>query len=804
MLNKAYILQLKELRLDDGHIVGGKNANLGELLNAGLPVPNGFAITTHVYDELFSQGDTKEKIYNILKKVDFDNIANLNSCSREIRKIIEEIPIPQNILALISENYNLLGTNVEVAVRSSATAEDLPTASFAGQMDSFLFIRGTENVIKSIKKTFSSMFSPRAIYYRNEKGFDHFSVKIGITIQRMLSPKSAGVMFTLNPVDGNTDIIYIEGSWGVGETIVQGKVEPDSFTILKSDLSISKNTISTKKTMTIRGETQGEYSIAERASITEVDVPEELQNQPCLTEDQVIDLSKYAKIIEEHYGKPMDIEWVVENNTDNIYLVQARPETVHSKKIVKEEKTESTVIAKGIGASAGVRTGVVHVITDIQDADKFKENEILITPMTTPDWTPIMKKATAIITQSGGATAHAAIVSRELGIPCIVGVRDAITTLSTGQEITIDGSTGFIYEGSVHLSAQEEEISLPLSNESWPITRTSIYMNLGQPDLIEKYKGLPFDGIGLMRTELIIANITADLVYGTEQPKLTGRANALSSVHPLQVIADGKQKYFIDELYSGISKVASAIFPRPVIVRFSDFKTNEYKLMYGGDKYEIDEENPMIGWRGISRYVSKKYEPAFRLECQVIKKLRDDGFSNVWVMLPFARKISEVQQTLKIMEDEGLERSKFFKVWLMAETPSFVLLADQFANYCDGFSIGSNDLTQLILGVDRDSELLATMGYFNEQDPAVLKAIRHLISVAHDKNITISICGQAPSDQKPLLELLISCSIDSISVNPDAVINTRRSVAGAERKQLLRLRKDKFIDSNDLEPVMPS
>ena len=632
-------------------------------------------------------------------------------------------PIPPDIVSLISDNYELLGDNVEVAVRSSATAEDLPTASFAGQMDSFLFIHGTENVIKSIKKAFSSMFSPRAIYYRNEKGFDHFSVKISITIQKMLNPKSAGVMFTLNPVDGNTDVIYIEGSWGVGETIVQGKVEPDSFTVMKSDLSISKNNISTKKTMTIRGKTQGEYSIAERASITEVDVPEELQNQPCLTEHQVIDLSKYAKTIEEHYGKPMDIEWVVEHETEKIYLVQARPETVHSKKIVKEEKTTSEVIAKGIGASSGVRTGIVNVIADIQNADQFKENEILITKMTTPDWTPIMKKATAIITQSGGATAHAAIVSRELGIPCIVGVQNVIDTLSTGQEITIDGSTGFIYEGAINLSAQEEEISLPLSSpESWPITGTSIYMNLGQPDLIEKYKGLPFDGIGLMRTELIIANITADLVYGNEAPKLTGRANTLSPVHPLQVIADNKQKYFIDELYSGISKVASAIFPRPVVVRFSDFKTNEYKLMYGGDKYEITEENPMIGWRGISRYVSKKYQSAFRLECQVIKKLRDDGFSNVWVMLPFARKISEVQQTLKIMEDEGLERSNDFKVWLMAETPSFVLLADQFANYCDGFSIGSNDLTQLILGVDRDSELLATMGYFNEQDPAVLQA----------------------------------------------------------------------------------
>ena len=773
-----YCVNLRDLKSSDSAIVGGKNANLGELINAGLPVPGGFAITTDLYDRFLSTNDVKTKIESILKNVDVDNISNLNSVSNEIRKIIEEIEMPQDLVDIISENYQKLGDDVEVAIRSSATAEDLPNASFAGQMDSFLFIKGTQNVIKAIKKGFSSIFSPRAIYYRDEKNFDHFSVKISMGVQKMLNPKSAGVMFTLNPVDGNTDVVYIEGSWGVGETIVQGKVEPDSFVIDKSSFYISKKNISTKKSMTIRGNTQGEYSIAERASITEVNVPENLQNQPCLTEDQVIDLAKYAKTIEEHYNKPMDIEWVIENDTGNISIVQARPETVHSKEILKNDNPPSDPIAKGIGASSGVRTGKANVILDISAVDKFKENDILVTQMTTPDWTPIMKKATAIITQSGGATAHAAIVSRELGIPCIVGAQDITSILSDGKEITIDGSTGCIYEGSVDISSKEKEIELPLSIESWPITGTSIYMNLGQPDLIDKYKGLPFDGIGLMRTEFLIANINQ---------------------HPLKIIADKREDYFIDELYSGISKVASSIFPRPVVVRFSDFKTNEYKKMPGGEDYELVEQNPMIGWRGISRYVSKKYEPAFRLECKTIKKLRDDGFTNVWVMLPFARKINEVQRTLQIMEEEGLERSSNFKVWLMAETPSFVLLADQFANHCDGFSIGSNDLTQLILGVDRDSELLASMGYFNEQDPAVLYAIKRLISVAHDKNITVSICGQAPSDQKSLLELLVNEAIDSISVNPDAVINTRRSVAGAERKQLLSLRKNKSVNSKEFE-----
>ena len=765
VMSDSYIRPLDSLNRKDGDIVGGKSANLGELLNAGLPVPGGFAITTAVYKELVIETESKNQIHDLLNNLDMDDFDSINSCSAQIRELIEKIPLPEALISEIQSSYRSLGDNIEVAVRSSATAEDLPSASFAGQMDSFLYIKGIENVLKSVKKCISSVFSSRAISYRHEKNFDHFIVLASVTIQKMLDPESAGVMFTLNPVTGATNEIYIEGSWGVGETIVQGKVDPDSFIVQKPELNISSRTINTKKLMTIRGATQGKFSIADRASATEIDVPLDIQNKPSIDDNTVKLLSDYAVKIEKHYSKPMDIEWVLEKNSHQIFIVQARPETVHSK-----PQNNNEIILKGIGASSGVSFGPVNVILDIKNTTSFINKQVLVTQMTTPDWTPIMKRASAIITQSGGATAHAAIVSRELGIPCIVGAKDATNILKTGQEVTVDGSTGCIYDGKIEIQNKSETQSSSFESESWPITATQIYMNLGSPDLIDKYKVLPFDGIGLMRLEFLIAD------------KI--------SKHPLKIIEDNESDKFVNELFNGINKVASTIFPRPLVVRFSDFKSNEYRKLEGGEKYEPHEENPMIGWRGISRYISPDYQPAFRLECKAIKKLRDAGMSNVWVMLPFARTIPEVKETLKIMQEEGLERSDDFKVWLMAETPSLVIQADDFAKLCDGFSIGSNDLTQLMLGVDRDSELLHRLGYFNERDPAVLKAIKSLIRAAHDNDITISICGQAPSLYPDFAALLVKEGIDSISANPDSVIRTRRSVAGAERKELLRLRQN--------------
>ena len=764
-MSNSYIRTLDSLNHKDGDIVGGKSANLGELLNAGLPVPGGFAITTTAYKELVIETESKNQIHDLLNNLDMDDFDSINSCSAQIRELIEKIPLPEALISEIQSSYRSLGDDIEVAVRSSATAEDLPSASFAGQMDSFLYIKGIENVLKSVKKCISSVFSSRAISYRHEKNFDHFIVLASVTIQKMLDPESAGVMFTLNPVTGATNEIYIEGSWGVGETIVQGKVDPDSFIVQKPELNISSRNINTKKLMTIRGATQGKFSIADRASATEIDVPLDIQNKPSIDDNTVKLLSDYAVKIEKHYNKPMDIEWVLEKNSHQIFIVQARPETVHSK-----PQNNNEIILKGIGASSGISFGPVNVILDIKNTTSFINKQVLVTQMTTPDWTPIMKRASAIITQSGGATAHAAIVSRELGIPCIVGAKDATNILKTGQEVTVDGSTGCIYDGKVEIQNKSETQSSSFESESWPITATQIYMNLGSPDLIDKYKVLPFDGIGLMRLEFLIAD------------KI--------SKHPLKIIEDNESDKFVNELFNGINKVASTIFPRPIVVRFSDFKSNEYRKLEGGEKYEPHEENPMIGWRGISRYISSDYQPAFRLECKAIKKLRDAGMSNVWVMLPFARTIPEVKETLKIMQEEGLERSDDFKVWLMAETPSLVIQADDFAKLCDGFSIGSNDLTQLMLGVDRDSELLHSLGYFNERDPAVLKAIKSLIRAAHDNDITISICGQAPSLYPDFAALLVKEGIDSISANPDSVIRTRRSVAGAERKELLRLRQN--------------
>ena len=764
-MSNSYIRTLDSLNHKDGDIVGGKSANLGELLNAGLPVPGGFAITTTAYKELVIETESRNQIHDLLNNLDMDDFDSINSCSAQIRELIEKIPLPEALISEIQSSYRSLGDDIEVAVRSSATAEDLPSASFAGQMDSFLYIKGIENVLKSVKKCISSVFSSRAISYRHEKNFDHFIVLASVTIQKMLDPESAGVMFTLNPVTGATNEIYIEGSWGVGETIVQGKVDPDSFIVQKPELNISSRNINTKKLMTIRGATQGKFSIADRASATEIDVPLDIQNKPSIDDNTVKLLSDYAVKIEKHYNKPMDIEWVLEKNSHQIFIVQARPETVHSK-----PQNNNEIILKGIGASSGVSFGPVNVILDIKNTTSFINKQVLVTQMTTPDWTPLMKRASAIITQSGGATAHAAIVSRELGIPCIVGAKDATNILKTGQEVTVDGSTGCIYDGKVEIQNKSETQSSSFESESWPITATQIYMNLGSPDLIDKYKVLPFDGIGLMRLEFLIAD------------KI--------SKHPLKIIEDNESDKFVNELFNGINKVASTIFPRPLVVRFSDFKSNEYRKLEGGEKYEPHEENPMIGWRGISRYISPDYQPAFRLECKAIKKLRDAGMSNVWVMLPFARTIPEVKETLKIMQEEGLERSDDFKVWLMAETPSLVIQADDFAKLCDGFSIGSNDLTQLMLGVDRDSELLHSLGYFNERDPAVLKAIKSLIRAAHDNDITISICGQAPSLYPDFAALLVKEGIDSISANPDSVIRTRRSVAGAERKELLRLRQN--------------
>ncbi len=790
MMNKQekLILWFEEIRKEDVPLVGGKNANLGEMINAGIPVPPGFAITAYAYKKFITETKIAEKIYEIIKErvTDPNNPEQYEQASKEIRKLIEATPIPKEIENEIKKAYKQLSkkagvTQLSVAVRSSATAEDLPDASFAGQQETYLNVYGEEDLLDKVRKCWSSLFTPRAIFYRTQKGFPHEKVLISVAIQKMVNSRSAGVMFTINPVTGDNNQIVIEGNWGLGESVVSGSVSPDNFVVDKNNLKILDKHIATKNVEYIRDPKTGRTIHA--------DIPPERQNAPCLNEEEIIYLAKLAKRIEEHYGKPQDIEWAIDrdiNFPENVFIVQSRPETVWSlkEKKVKSEAIkpapsptiERVVILKGLPASPGLYAGKAKVVLTTEDAAKLiKKGDILVTKMTNPDWVPYMRVAGAIVTDEGGMTCHAAIVSRELGIPCIVGTGNATKLLVTDKDYTVDAKNGVVYEGLL-----EEAISKPsvpsavgieaptVFAEPPPITATKVYMNLGVPEKIEDYKNLPFDGIGLMRVEFIMASYIGE--------------------HPNYLLESGQAEKFINKMAEGIAQVARAIQPRPVVVRFSDFKTNEYRQLKGGEKYEPAEDNPMLGWRGVSRYISPQYEKAYRLECKAIKKVRDEwGLKNVWVMLPFVRCTWEVEECLRILKEEGLERSRDFKVWLMAEVPSIIFMADEFSNLCDGFSIGSNDLTQLILGTDRDSAILPAIDsrYFDERDPAVKRAIAHLIKVAHEKGVTVSICGQAPSVYPEFTEFLVRHGIDSVSVNPDVVIQTRKLVASIEQKILL-------------------
>jgi pyruvate,water dikinase len=671
--------------------------------------------------------------------------------------------------------------DVFVAVRSSATAEDLPDASFAGQQETYLNVRGADEVVEKTLKCWSSLFTPRAIFYRSEKGFAHEKVFISVGIQKMVNSKAAGVMFTINPVTGDPDQIVIEGNYGLGEAVVSGAVTPDDFIVDKKTLKVIEKRIAKKTVQYIRDPTTGKT--------VHVEVPPEKQDQPCINDAEILKLAELAKRIEQHYGKAQDIEWAIDSDLpfpNNVFIVQSRPETVWSAKAlqspekeVAEKPTEMLkVVVKGIAAGKrGFGVGVAKVVLNPQEAAKvMQKGDILVTDMTNPDYVPFMKLAGAIVTDKGGVTCHAAIVSRELGIPCVVGTENATKLMITGKEYTVDARSGVVYEGVLPTLTEQLSSSTATASPttpasggivySVPVTATKIYMNLGVPEKIEDYKDLPFEGIGLMRIEFILASYIGE--------------------HPLYLVETGQSQKFVDKLAEGIATVARAIQPRPVVVRFSDFKTNEYRELKGGEKYEIVEANPMLGWRGCSRYISQWYEKAFRLECQAISKCRKEwGLKNVWVMLPVVRTVWEAKKCLEIMREEGLERSRDFQIWFMAETPSIAILADEFSKLCDGFSIGSNDMTQGILMIDRDSERLGQMGYFDERDPAVKRIIAHLIKVAHANGCTVSICGEGPSNLPDFTEFLVRAGIDSISVNADAVVATKKLVASIEQKIIL-------------------
>lgn len=779
MSEYKYIMWFNEINKEDIPLVGGKGANLGELTVKGANVPPGFCVTAGAYTDFISKSGLQSDILNMLVGLDMEDSSELQLKSAAIRGLIVKADMPKEIEDEIVKAYTEFServklTNPQVAIRSSATAEDLPEASFAGQQDTYLHISGMEEVLRHIKRCWASLWTARAIYYRAHQGFKHEEVALSVVVQKMVNSKISGVMFTANPITSDLGQIMINASWGLGEAVVSGIVTPDEFILDKKTLAIVEKNIAEKNTMVIKNR--------DDVGTLEVKVEEYLGydkvNNPCLNDLEVANLGKNGMIIEDLYKSPQDIEWALDADTEELYILQARPITTlkgENKEMASQQPAELISLVRGLPASPGINGGRVRNIKDITEIDKVQDGDILVTVMTNPDMVPAMRKAAAVVTDEGGRTCHAAIVSRELGIPCIVGAKKASELLTEGLEVTVDASRGVVYKGIVLQEKQEKEDKVvatagvpteDIINQLAPITATKIYMNLGEPEMIGRYKNLPFDGIGLMRTEFIFTNLVG--------------------AHPMYLLRTGQGQLLIDKMAEGVTKVAQEIYPRPIVVRLSDFRTNEFRGLKGGDEVEPIEANPMIGWRGVSRYISPEYEEGFRLECRAIRKVREEfGLTNVYVMLPFVRTTWELKKVKEIMAEEGLEQGRNFKLWIMAEVPSVVFEAEEFAQMVDGFSIGSNDLTQLTMGADRDSGILNNMGYFDERNEAVKRAISILIKAAHKYGKTISICGQGPSQYPEFAEFLVQEGIDSMSVNPDTVNYTRRLVASVEQKIIL-------------------
>ena len=747
---------LNEIKKSDISICGGKAANLGELVSINVNVPEGFVISTSVYDKYIKENGIDKVIEEQLSSSNSNNVSNIEEKSNKIMEAFLKGKMSDEISENIMKYYDELCTKYKaeaVAVRSSSIAEDLENFSFAGLQDTYLNVK-KDQLLESIKKCWASLYTTRVITYRKNYKNTQNALKIAVVIQKMVRSEKSGVLFTVNPTNGKNNIV-LEAIFGLGEAIVQGEVTPDHYIVNKSDLSIIEKTINQQNKMITRLENGGTQYVS---------LDDKSKNQK-LTDDEIKKLSEVSLIIEKHYKMPMDIEWAIEGG--NIYIVQARPITSISKDKESTTNANESILIKGMGASPGSASGVVKIVRDIQELSKVKEGDILVTVMTTPDMVPVMSIAKGIITDEGGMTCHAAIVSRELGIPCIVGTKNATVLLKENMVVSVDGTKGIVTSGTKKIE-EETKPSLITGNVQYiPITATKVMVNVGIPEKAHEYSKLPVDGVGLMRVEFIFTSYIKE--------------------HPLYMIKQGRQEEFVNKLANGIAKVAEAFYPRPVIIRTSDFKTNEYKNMIGGNEFEPEESNPMIGWRGCSRYVSGAYNEAFLSELKAIKKVRDEkGLKNAWVMLPFVRTVDEVKEIVEMMNTIGLKRGPDFKLYLMAEVPSIVFMAKEFAMYCDGFSIGSNDLTQLIMGADRDSKTLGLMGYFDERNDAVKRAISMLIKSVHEAGKTISICGQAPSVYPEFTEFLIKEGIDTISLNPDTVITTIRLIASVEQKLILR------------------
>ena len=790
-----YIRGFGDLGAKDVAIVGGKNASLGEMIRKlkekGVQVPDGFATTASAYRAFLDKRDgLREKVKSLLQ--DLENKQKpLSGVGESIRKLIMDAEFPDEVAEAIMDSYDELCRqyeveNVSVAVRSSATAEDLPEASFAGQQETFLNVTGQKRVLEACKRCYASLFTDRAISYRTEKGFDHMDVALSVGVQKMVrsDKASAGVIFSLDPETGFEDVVVINAAWGLGESVVQGSVTPDEYTIFKPLLSKDEF-------KPIIGKILGQksrkivYATGGTKTTKTIETSQKERRTFALSDDDILKLAQWACDIETHYDKPMDMEWAKDGETGEIFVVQARPETVQSQKEAASLKTyrlkeQGERLLKGLSIGQAIAAGEAQVIKSAEDIDEFQDGSILVTGMTDPDWVPIMKRAAGIITDLGGRTSHAAIVSRELGISAVVGTGEATKILKDKQEVTVscsEGDEGYVYNGI--LDFEVSDVSL----EKIPETQTEIMMNISSPAAAFQWWRLPCNGIGLARMEFIINNIIKihpmALVHfdDLEDSKVKHQIRELTEGY------EDKTAYFVDHLAQGIAKIAASQYPNPVIVRMSDFKTNEYANLIGGKQFEPEEENPMLGFRGASRYYSERYREGFTLECRAIKRVRDVmGLDNVIVMIPFCRTPEEAEKILEVLAKNGLQRKKdSLQVYVMAEIPSNIILAKDFCKYFDGFSIGSNDLTQLVLGVDRDSAELSYL--FDERHKAVKNAITNLTVSAHKKKRKVGLCGQAPSDHPEFATFLVKAGIDSISVNPDSVLQVIEVVAKAEQKE---------------------
>ena len=795
-----FVLWFKDLRIEDVPLVGGKNASLGEmyreLTRKGVRIPNGFAITAHAYQYLLKHSGIEPEMRALLKDLDINNVRQLAERGKKIRELIRRAAFPDDLREAIVKAYHELSKeyktkDVDVAVRSSATAEDLPEASFAGQQETYLNIVGEHALLDACRDCFASLFTNRAIVYRAGHGFDHFKVYLSIGVQKMVRSDmaSSGVMFTLDTESGFPHVVFITSSYGLGENIVQGAVNPDEFYVFKPTLKQGYEPIIQK----VLGEKAVKmiYATDGPRPTKNVAVPPEDQRQFSLTDEEVLELARWGVIVEDHYSQkkgkwtPMDLEWAKDGRLNKLFVVQARPETVQSQKAQRNVLEEYKLKQKGkvlaIGKSVGnkIGQGTAQVIKDVKAIERFKPGDVLITEMTDPDWVPIMRMAKAIVTNKGGRTCHAAIVSRELGVPCVVGTLDGTEKVRSGQKVTVscaEGEEGKVYDGLLKFDIEKLDI------KDIPKTKTKIMMNIGNPEEAFDYSFIPNQGVGLARMEFVINEYIKIHPMALLNFKELKDEAVKKKIEQLTHGYKNKADFFVDKLAQGIAVITAAFYPHDVIVRMSDFKTNEYAGLIGGTGFEPKEENPMIGWRGASRYYRPGYKDAFALECKAIKKVREEfGLTNLKTMIPFCRTVDEGKRVVAEMAKNGLKQHKNgLEIYVMCEIPSNVVLADEFSKVFDGFSIGSNDLTQLTLGLDRDSAIVADL--FDERNEAVKRLVEYVIRQAKAHKRKIGICGDAPSTWPDFAQFLVQCGIDSISLSPDAVIKTTLKIAEMERK----------------------